>query len=194
MEPVGERQPKEIIMQSGYSSIAVGVNLLLLIGASGTAASAQPASSFEQLAVLVESGDRITVIAPGGGEQTGQIVDISMSALVLQVDGERYEFDQERVDTIHQWRRDDPVLGGLLYGLAIGAGVGALTFSRTYDLASPGIFFGMLAAGGAGIGAGIDALMPSRQIIYQSTGGARRVTVAPLLAASRRGISVSLGF
>ena len=121
-----------------YRHLRAGVSLLLLIALSGTAASAQTATSFEQLAALLESGDRITVTASGGGERTGRIVDISASALALLIDGERHDFGKEHVDAIHQWRRDDPVLGGLLIGLAIGSGLGALSFSRTYDLSNPG--------------------------------------------------------
>ena len=177
-----------------YRHLRAGVSLLLLIAASGTTASAQTAGSFEQLAALLESGDRITVTASGGGERTGRIVDISASALALLIDGERHDFGKEHVDAIHQWRRDDPVLGGLLFGLAIGGGLGALSFSRAYDLSNPGVFLGLFAAAGAGIGAGIDALVPGRRLIYRSTGAGRRVTVAPLLAVDRRGVSVSLGF
>ena len=161
---------------------------------SGTVASAQSATSFEQVAHRLESGDRIVVTASGGREQTGRIVDISASGIVLLSNDERHEFGKEQVDTIHQWRRDDPVLGGMLFGVAIGAGIGALTFRRRFDLSNPGVFLSLFAAAGAGIGAGLDALVPSRQLIYRATGAARRVTVAPLLATDRRGISVSLGF
>ena len=56
------------------------------------------------------------------------------------------------------------------------------------------MFFGLWAAVGTGVGVGRDALVPSRQVIYQPTGAARRVTVAPLLASNRRGLAVSFGF
>ena len=56
------------------------------------------------------------------------------------------------------------------------------------------MFFGLWAAAGTGVGVGRDALVPSRQVIYQPTGAARRVTVAPLLASNRRGLAVSFGF
>lgn len=45
-----------------------------------------------------------------------------------------------------------------------------------------------------GIGMGIDAAAVSGQVVYQSTGIARRVTVAPLLARNHRGLAVSFGF
>ena len=44
----------------------LSLTLLLLIVASAAPAAAQTASSFEQLAVLVESGDRITVTDSAG--------------------------------------------------------------------------------------------------------------------------------
>ena len=56
------------------------------------------------------------------------------------------------------------------------------------------MFLGLYGAAGAGIGVGLDALVPSRQVIYRSTGTARRMTVAPLLAGDRRGLAVAFGF
>ena len=182
-------------MRFCYSSHLVGMSLLLLVlGVSGPVVSAQTLSSFSELASTLESGDSVTVADVDGQEQTGLVVDILASALVLLIDGERHDVDKEHVKTIHQWRRDDPVLGGLLFGAAIGAGIGTLSFRRTYDLSNPGVILGLFVAGGAGIGAALDALVPGRRLIYRSAGEARRVTVAPLVATARRGISVSLSF
>ena len=171
------------------------VTLLLLMVASGAPAAAQTAGSFEQLALLIGSGDRVTVTDSAGREQTGRIVDLSPSALALFVDGARHDFREVQVHTIRQWRQDS-LKNGAWFGFAVGAAVGATAFIPKYDISGryAAMFFGLYAAAGTGIGVGFDALMPSRQVIYQSTGTARRVTVAPLMARDRRGLAVSFGF
>ena len=169
--------------------------LLLLMAASGAPADAQTASSFEQLALLVETGNRITVIDSAGRERTGRVVDLSPSALGLVVDGVRRDFRAAQVHTIRQ-RRPDSLKDGAWFGFAVGAAVGATAFIAKYDIAGryAAMFFGLYAAAGTGIGVGLDALVPSRQVIYQSAGTARRVTVAPLVTRDRRGLAVAVGF
>ena len=171
------------------------VTLLLLMVASGAPAGAQTAGSFEQLALLVGSGDRVTVTDSAGREQTGRIVDLSPSALALFVDGARHDFREVQVHTIRQWRQDS-LKNGAWFGFAVGAAVGATAFIPDYDISGRyvAMFFGLYAAAGTGVGVGLDALVPSRQVIYQSTGTTRRVTVAPLVAHDRHGLAVSFGF
>ena len=172
-----------------------GLTVLLLVMASGTPAGAQTAGSFGQLALLVEAGDRVTVTDDTGRMHTGRIVDVTSSALALLVDGVQHDFREVRVHTIRQWRPDS-LKNGAWFGFAFGAALGATAFLPRYDLAGryAAMFFGLHAAAGTGIGVGLDALMPSRQVIYQSAGSARRMTVAPLLGRHRRGLAVSLGF
>ena len=169
------------------------VTLLLLMVASGAPAAAQTAGSFEQLALLIGSGDRVTVTDSAGREQTGRIVDLSPSALALFVDGARHDFREVQVHTIRQWRQDS-LKNGAWFGFAVGAAYGLTAFFPKFDIYRPGLFLGFMAAAGTGVGVGLDALVPSRQVIYQSTGAARRVTVAPLVARDRRGLTVSFGF
>ena len=58
-----------------------GLTLLLLFVASGAPAGAQTASSFEQLALLLESGDRVTLTDSSGRERTGRVINLSPSAV-----------------------------------------------------------------------------------------------------------------
>ena len=171
------------------------LTLLLLIVASATPAAAQTARSFEQLAVLVESGNRITVTDSAGRERTGRIIDLTLTALGLLTVGARHEFRESHVDTISQVRQD-MLRNGAWFGLAVGAAIGATYFIPKYDIADryAAMSFGLWAAAGTGVGVGLDALVPSRQVIYQPTGTARGVTVAPLLSSDRRGLAVSFGF
>ena len=175
-------------MKQNHFSLWVGVSMLFLIAMSAATASAQTVNSFEQLAVLVESGDRITVTDSGGREQTGRLVGISPSALTLLTDGERHDFRDEHVDTIH---RTDPVENGIWIGLGLGVGIGALLARNDVNEAATLLMF---SGGGAGVGALLDYMAQNRQVIYQSTDAARRVIVAPLLAADRRGVAVSFSF
>ena len=167
----------------------LSLTLLLLMVAFRAPAAAQTARSFEQLALLVESGDRITVTDSAGSEQTGRIVGLSPSVLELLVDDARHDFREAQVDTIRQWRQDS-LRNGMWFGLAIGAALGA----RADNPSAPGAVLGLFAAAGMVIGVGIDAMIPSRQVIYQSTGAARRVTVTPVVADSGRGLAVRFGF
>ena len=171
------------------------LTLLLLIAAATPSASAQTANSFEQLVLLVESGDRVTVTDSAGREQSGSIVDLSPSALTLRTNGARHDFRAESVRTISWWR-PDPLRQGALIGLAAGAITALALFVPHNDFSGSGkaVFLGLFAGAGMGMGAGVDALIPSRQVIYKSPGTARRVTVAPLVARDRRGLAVSIGF
>ena len=70
---------------------------LRLRSACGPSASAQTASSFEQMVLLLGSGDRVTVTDSAGREQTGSIVDLSPSALTPRTNGARHDFRVESV-------------------------------------------------------------------------------------------------
>ena len=175
-------------MKRSRSSIPVGVSLLLMIAVSGASASAQTVSSFHKLAALVESGDRITVTDTAGQEQTGRVVDVSPSALALLINGERLDYREEHVDTIH---RTDSVENGIWFGLGFGAGFGALLARNDVNV---GATLLMLIGGGVGVGALLDYVKQNREIVYQSTGAAGRVTVAPVLTVDRRGVAVSFSF
>jgi hypothetical protein len=52
------------------------------------------------------------------------------------------------------------------------------------------VFRGM----GAAAGAGIDALITRRQVIYEKPGGGGQVSVSPLFLDGRRGVAVSVTF
>ena len=47
---------------------------------------------------------------------------------------------------------------------------------------------------GAAAGAGIDALIKRRQVIYEKPGGGGKVSISPLFLQGRRGVSVSVKF
>jgi hypothetical protein len=47
---------------------------------------------------------------------------------------------------------------------------------------------------GAGAGAGIDALVSGKQVIYVRGASPSKVTLHPILTSGRRGVLASLGF
>ena len=98
------------------------------------------------------------------------------------------------VDTVEK-RGSDSLKNGTLIGLAIGAGlfgpaIGAASHHWGYALAGAAVYGGL----GAGIGAGIDAMVEGRRVIYagsRSTG--TRISVAPILSRSHKGVLLTVG-
>jgi hypothetical protein len=172
--------------------------LLFTIG-SATAEAQHLASSFEQLQVLVKAGDAVTVTDSTGRDLTGKIASLSSSSLTLMVEGTRRDLPESEIRTIRQ-RRQDSLANGAKWGLGIGAGLG---LAAGFALAAGdgnvsavipiiGLVYGGL---GAGVGAGIDALVLGNQVIYfKPANTSAKVTVSPLVTRERRGVLLSFGF
>ena len=141
----------------------------LLLFAGGTSVDAQElASSFEQLAVLVKPGDKITVVDVAGRETKGRIGKLSPDALILITSTRSRQLDKLEVAAITQ-RRDDSLKNGAIIGAIVGAvGLGAFgaficnlyqeeggasCLPDTLRVAAIG------AAIGAGIGVAVDAAL-----------------------------------
>ena len=113
---------------------------------------------------------------------------------------DRRDLKEGEIRTIRQ-RRPDSLANGTKWGLAIGAGAG---FAAAIALASgdgnayaPLIIGATLIYGGlgAGVGAGMDALVRGNQVIYFKPGStSARVTVSPLVTREQKGVRVSFGF
>ena len=175
-----------------------GIAAVSLSAATVSAAEAQVAGSFEQLQSLVEPRDRVTVTDRTGQELTGSITSLSPASLTLLVEGsqrvfDEWVFDEADVSEIRQ-RRPDSLIDGAVYGLGIGLGSMWLTLVKAGG--SDGAV-GLLAGTsvfGAFLGVIIDAFIQGRRVVYRSGGSARRLTVSPLVARGRRGVTVSVGF
>jgi len=186
----------------GYvKHLTIGGVVLLLLCAGETRVEAQEvASSFDQLAALVQPGDAITVVEVTGRETKGRIWKLSRDALILGTpDGPR-QLAEVDVAAISQ-RRDDSLKNGAIIGAvaatAYFATVGALL--RDSDggdvIVSSAIAGGVLFAGmGAAAGLGIDALIARRQVIYQKSPGGNSVSVFPLLGHGRRAAVITVKF
>lgn len=91
---------------------------------------------------------------------------------------------------------------GAIIGAAAGAGYGLAVLALAMSMDDGGgpipvgvvagmvVFTGM----GAAVGAGIDALITRRQVIYRRSPGENRFSVSPLYGRGRRGAAVTLRF
>ena len=166
---------------------------------SGVSARAQEiAGSFDQLRVLVKSGDTLTITDTSGERVQGKLTQLSGSGLVLDVSGAPRQFQDSDVNTVEK-RGPDSLKNGALTGFAIGGGLGGLALGAL-AAADDGPTLAVAVVGallyggiGAGIGVGVDALIEGRRVIYARSNSPRaRLTIAPLLSERRKGVVVSL--
>ncbi len=184
------------------NNLTVAAVVILLLWVGGTRVEAQGvASSFDQLSVLVKPGDKITVVDLAGREAEGRIGMLSRDRLTLVTPAGPRELGEVDVVQIRQ-RRGDSLQNGAVIGAAAGAGYGLamLTFlASTSDGGGPipaGVVTGMVVFTGIGaaVGAGIDALITRRQVIYRNPSGENSFSVSPLFGHGRRGAAVTLKF
>ena len=148
-----------------------------ILTSAGPASAQELAGTFDQLRVLVKAGDRIRVVDTSGQDIRGTIADLGLSSLTLVSDGTRRDFAERDINTISQ-RRPDSLANGALWGLAIGGGLGllgGLALSGADGSSAAIIPVITLAYGGigAGVGAGVDALISAERVIY-----ARRIVLS----------------
>ena len=180
----------------------IGGAVFLLVCAGATRVDAQSvASSFDQLSVLVKPGDKITIVDMTGREAEGRIGTLSRDQLTLVTKAGTRQLGERDVAKIRQ-RRSDSLQNGAIIGAAAGAGYGVAVLTllaATDDGGGPipiGVVTGMvvLTGMGAAAGAGIDALITRRQVIYEKPGGGSHVSISPLFLHGRRGVAVSVKF
>ena len=155
-----------------------------------------PTAVFQDLPLLVNPGDRVTVTDDTGRELQGELIDISPSALSVLVDDARHDLQEANITRIRQ-RRPDSLTNGTLIGLLSGAlygGVGFVVSKSEGDHLTALLFSGFYGGIGAGIGALLDYKRVGSRVIYDTRNSSRRFSVAPLLARDRKGVAVSLGF
>lgn len=176
----------------------IRVALALMAGATawGTAASAaaQTASSWPDLMPKVGVGDQLLVKDSAGDVAKGRLAEITPHALILTFDGGRREIPADSILEIKRRHWDDPVWTGLLIGLGVGipCGIAARSYAEN-EAGNTGIALVGPILLGAGIGAGVDAVLPARTRIYRIRPTAR-LSVVPIVAPRARGIRVSFRF
>ena len=177
-----------------------GAVFLLLCGGATRVHAQGVASSFDQLSVLVKPGDKIGIVDITGQETEGRIGTLSRDELTLVTKTGVRQLGEGDVAQIRQ-RRSDSLQNGAIIGAAAGAGYGLamLAFLASTDDGGGPIPIGVvtslvtLTGIGAAAGAGIDALITRRQVIYEKPGGGH-VSISPLFLHGRRGVAVSVKF
>ncbi|HET9387568.1 MAG TPA: hypothetical protein VFO67_20705 [Gemmatimonadales bacterium] len=173
-----------------------GVRVLLsalVVAVAAPAVDAQePATSLDQLRVLVKPGDTVTVTDETGRETRGKIASLTQASLELAVDGGLRSFAEGNVRVVRQ-RRPDSLRNGVLWGLGAGAAFGAIGFVEGAEVgvASTALYAGI----GVGIGVGIDAALKSTQTIFFNPARTQAgLTLRPVMSDGRVGMSASLSF
>ena len=182
----------------GYSTVFLLLSLALVM-ACAVPASAQQASSFEQLQLLVKPGDVIVVTDSSGKATKGKIE--SLSSVLLRLNANKNIRDYSQIDAVEiKQRRPDPLGNGALGGALAGAGFGGLVLigcsDGGCDAATVAGVLGIFTGLGAGVGVGIDALIIRQQTIYRAprSAASSRVRVAPVLGGDRKGVAVAFSF
>lgn len=173
---------------------------LVLAAATLTPALAQAQeTSFDRLALQLNQGDPVTVTDGDGQALQGRIVDLSSSTLALEADGLRRDLDRGDIAVIRRQERDSLENGALIGGLAgfAAGGLPLLLLAAHGDVDfDPWVLMmaSVFTAAGAGIGAGVDALIKDSRVIYRASPSRQRFTVSPVVSPERQGLSVSFGF
>ena len=179
----------------------VAILVAVLFASPRVAAAQEPVRDFNELNTRLKPGDTIWVTDAQGREVKGKIVDVAPGVLRLKADGSK-AYTSGDVNLIRT-RRPDSLGSGALIGFAAGSSVGIACFIDTEGESEMAgwctgylLVFGAL---GAGLGVGIDALIPGKKtVVFRapgSTGAASaRLTIAPIVTPRAKGVAVGLRF
>ena len=181
---------------NGATLFLVGFAMLVI----SMECSAQTADSFEQLQVLVKPGDNVYVTDSTGQTTKGRISQLSATSLGLTVNGARRDLVQNDVYEIRQWKHDSlangAIIGGSIAGLLSAiAAVAACSEGCRGQGGDVALFILAFTGMGAGIGTGIDALVPSKQTIFKNPGrSSGKLQIRPIINRSNKGVRVAFSF
>jgi len=147
----------------------------------------------------VRSGDTIWMTETNGTLSRGVVLGVEPSAVRVAIDGRE---QRRELGALREMWRDGDSLGngitwGALSGLGAGLGIGgalvALYGNEGGDVAGPLVgILGLTVGGGVAIGAGIDALVHGRTLVYRAS--AAKVTLLPSVTRQSRGVLMSVRF
>jgi hypothetical protein len=165
--------------------------LAMLFAGANHAGAQQADPAFARLQTILKANDALTVTTDDGTKVKGRMMEVSLDRIVLQVEGGPMNIAASRIVKVQ--RRKNGMLLGAIIGL--GAGVPFAVFASEYSNNEGG---GSAVAAipiliGLGIGAGIDAAVPSRPTVYDGN-SKKRVTIGPVLDRHRIGIGLALKF
>ena len=169
--PLGLRENMISVLGLGFR---YAVLCAALVGCAACGAR-QPVRVFGELPSRLDPGHTVFVIDDTGAETRGSVVTLSRDAIVLSTSAGTRSFDAARIRQIQRY--GDSLWNGALIGAAVavpGVMIGdppyrACPHDPSARCASTGAAIAQRAVGVAvmgAIGAGIDALMRSRQQVY----------------------------
>jgi small nuclear ribonucleoprotein (snRNP)-like protein len=189
----------------GVATVPVALVAWLVV-APGPASAQTVSTTLGELETRVKAGTTVVVETVDGRRLKGRLSQVSESGLILdKVDAPAVQAEAIRTVSRREGRR--PVLKGLLVGLGAGACLGLLALGLTPDqqpcapgaTCYPGFHVSAhdaaaVAVLGASIGAGAGALIPPPMRVVYRAPSPSRVSIAPFLTPSRRGIALSVVF
>jgi hypothetical protein len=183
-----------------YIRFTWSVTLCLLVAVPSQSSAQRAATSFDQLSLLIEAGDTITVRDSNGAETTGKLDSLTAHGLTIVSDGRPQEWGDGDVSRIFQ-RKQDSLANGALWGLAGGAGaygVLAAIVCSGGDCEEPdatvAAALAVYAGLGAAVGVGIDALITRRHMIYEQPSRSAALSFAPILTHGKRGVMLMVKY
>lgn len=174
----------------------IAMAVLVLCPVSGNAQA--PARSADQLKLVVDEGQRITVTDRSGRETSGRLVRLAEDGVSLQVQNETLDWDLADIQRIEK-READPLTNGVLIGAVIGAGAagGLLVYPCTHLGECGGevaAFVALWGTVGAGIGALVDSMRAGNRTVYEAPARRTSVSVAPAVTPGTKALAVRLTF
>jgi hypothetical protein len=158
--------------------------------------------SFPGLQYILRPGDTVFVTDDTGTVTRGRLAAVGPSTLRLVADGTEREWSaatirrlERRGDSLKNGIIAGAVSGGLFgfFGLATaGGGGGGEAFPIVASDRDILIALGALTGAGAAIGAGVDALIPGRTLVYQRP--SRRAKVVPFVTPTVMAMRLRVAF
>src|SRR5262245_12259308 len=155
-------------------------------------------------------GLAVIVVDDQGRETRGRTLQLTPDELTLMVDGKTRTLGRSRVARV--FAPGDSLKNGMMIGLLTGAAIGAVSgatqstcggFMEPLRTCSAGDRAGFALVGGAlfgglgtALGAGIDAMIPGRRLLYQKPLKSNGVVMSltPAFAASGTGLSMRVSW
>ena len=147
--------------------------------------------AFVQLQSALKVDDTLTITSDNGNKVNGRLIEITDDHILLRVKNGQQSIAAPQIVKVGKRKN------GVLLGAIIGAGASvpfALAIS-SYSYNEGGSPSAALipVLMGLGIGAGIDALLPSTRTMYNRN-SQRRVTVSPVIDRDRMGGRITVKF
>jgi hypothetical protein len=137
-------------------------------------------------------GDDVRILTRGGETVSGEVEDFDGDFLRLD-GGKSFRLREGHLQRI-DLRVDDSLANGALIGAGIGAGWTALACTQGCEAGLAVVGGLILAGGGAGLGALVDALVRGHKVIYSGPESGTRWSLMPMVDRDKKGLLFSVRF